>query len=136
MMVVLDSIDESNRGAENVILTPLSDMRHNDGTVSNSQADDDKDSQKINCLFDIWIKCESEHQMHRLAQEYYQFRENLFHFLPVTALTMASGILAFMATSENFDSQTENFTLWVGILSIVSAAFQSFAACEECKVRC
>ena len=131
------------RGADNFQYIPPSDPIPPvyDDTGSNSQADEQhsndstetgrgvvaNESQTMDCLFDICNKCESERQMHRLAQEYYQFRENLFHFIPVTVLTMASGILAFMATSSTFESQTENFTLWVGILSIVSAAFQSFA---------
>jgi hypothetical protein len=66
--------------------------------------------------------------MHRLAQEYYHFRDNVFHFLPLTLLTMVSGVFAFVGTSDFFEPQTNKvFSLFVGICTIVSAAVQSCA---------
>lgn len=80
------------------------------------------------CLLSLYVNCESQRQMHRLAQSYYSARDIWLHFLPLTVLTLFSGAFAFMATSDFFQSDTkEVFSLFVGVSSIVSVAVQSCA---------
>ena len=44
------------------------------------------------CLLQLFVNCESQRQMHRLAETYYASRDNWFHFIPLTILTLISGI--------------------------------------------
>ena len=64
-------------------------------------------------LLDLFIKAEYQRQMHRLAQDYYDRRDTWFHFYPLTLLTLASGVLAFLVTSEQFQQQKDVFALIV-----------------------
>ena len=79
-------------------------------------------------LLNLFITCECQHQMHRLAQEYYAHRDTWLHFLPLTVLTLVSGTLAFLGSSDLIPVVTKEFlSLAVGICSIVSVAIQSCA---------
>jgi hypothetical protein len=88
---------------------------NNDSNTNDTDIEIEIESEK-RLLLNVEIKCESERQMHRLAQEYYHFRDNVFHFLPLTLLTMVSGVFAFVGSSNFFDSKTNQyFSLFVGI---------------------
>ena len=87
---------------------------NNDSNTNDTDIEIEIESEK-RLLLNVEIKCESERQM-RLAQEYYHFRDNVFHFLPLTLLTMVSGVFAFVGSSNFFDSKTNQyFSLFVGI---------------------
>ena len=77
----------------------------------------------IACLF---IKMEEEHQMHRLAAAYYGFWHFWFLFLPAALLTMISGVLAFMSTSEAVSTGVRVIlAVVVGCLALLATFLQT-----------
>jgi hypothetical protein len=102
---------------------------NNDGDGDNDGGDNHDDFNKRSLsLTDLYINCEFQRQMHRLAQDYFRKREVLYHFYPVTILTMASGALAFLATADVIEARTKTIlSIAVGFCSIISGAFQSCA---------
>lgn len=74
----------------------------------------------------IQLKIQVERQMQRLAAAYFGFWHFWFLFLPSAVLTMASGILAFLSTSDLIGP--DNRTLLasvVGCLALVATFLQS-----------
>jgi hypothetical protein len=94
---------------------------------SRNNLNDELDKRKQS-LLDLYISCECQRQMHRLALEYYLRRDTWLHFLPLTVLTIVSGTFAFLGTSDFIQADMkEYFSLLVGIFSIVSVSIQSCA---------
>ena len=60
----------------------------------------DSDTEK---LLQIWVFCESQRQMHKLAFAYFQARDFYFNFLPIVILTFITGALSFFITSDAVD---------------------------------
>uniref|UniRef100_A0A7S1HS77 SMODS and SLOG-associating 2TM effector domain-containing protein n=1 Tax=Eutreptiella gymnastica TaxID=73025 RepID=A0A7S1HS77_9EUGL len=77
----------------------------------------------------MWMQIEIERQMHRLAAEYYTFRQFWFLFFPPALMTLVSGILSFVTTSEptaRLDSEVNvALSIVVGILSLISTFWQT-----------
>lgn len=85
-----------------------------------------KEEQRKKQLNEIWVMCEAQRQMHSLAHVYFSFRERKFHILPLTTLTMLSGILAFLATAAGIPEGVKTYlSISVGILTILSSGVQS-----------
>ena len=102
-------------------------VKNGDGN-NNGGHNHDEFNQRTLFLSDLYINCEFQRQMHRLAQDYFRKRDVLYHFYPVTILTMASSVLAFLATADGFEARTKTIlSISVGFCSIVSGAFQSCA---------
>ena len=77
-------------------------------------------------VMNLQIKVEMERQMQRLAMAHFAFWHFWFLFIPSAALTMASGVLAFLSTSEAI--QEGNRTLLVtvvGCLALVATFLQT-----------
>lgn len=74
----------------------------------------------------LWIKVEAERQMQRLAAAHFGFWHFYFLFIPAASLTMASGILAFLSTSEAVDAERRvALATVVGCLSLVAVFLQT-----------
>ena len=73
----------------------------------NEKADD-------NMVMGLQVKVEMERQMQRLAMAHFAFWHFWFLFIPGAALTMASGVLAFLSTSEAIEEG--NRTLLVTVV--------------------
>jgi hypothetical protein len=86
----------------------------------------DDQKEKMKQMREIWVMCECQRQMHRLAHMYYAHRQWHFNVLPLTVLTMLSGVMAFLSTADMIPNEFKEYlALSVGILSIFSASFQS-----------
>jgi len=73
----------------------------------------------------IWFKCEAQRQMHRLAHKHFDHLQFWLQSFPLILLTAASGIMAFLSSSEFFSDSSKQFlSLAVGVLSVVSVAWQ------------
>jgi hypothetical protein len=119
----------SNSG-RNLSVTNDEPKADNGGGISkeNNKLNEDDYKKRTLILLELYINCEFQRQMHRLAQDFFRKREVWFHFFPVTLLTMASGALAFLATADIIVDRTrEILSITVGICSIISVAFQSCA---------
>jgi hypothetical protein len=79
-------------------------------------------------LREVWIMCESQRQMHRLAHQYFKMRHFWFGALPISVITMVSGIMAFLSTSQiTAACQKEYLSLSVGVVAVLSSFVQSLA---------
>ena len=67
-----------------------------------------------NMVMGLQVKVEMERQMQRLAMAHFAFWHFWFLFIPGAALTMASGVLAFLSTSEAIEEG--NRTLLVTVV--------------------
>jgi len=90
-----------------------------------AEEEDDLDITDFNALFN---KCECERQQHRLAEKYYSWRQFYFFTLPISVMTMAAGIMAFLSTSQRIrkDDQIILATT-VGCLSLIQIFWQTLA---------
>ena len=76
-------------------------------------------------LTEMWLKCEAQRQMHRLAHKHFEHLEFWLHSFPLILITAVSGIIAFLSSSALVkDSGKEFLSLTVGALSVVSVAWQ------------
>ena len=76
-------------------------------------------------LTEMWLKCEAQRQMHRLAHQHFDHLEFWVHSFPLISFTAASGIMAFLSSADAVKAYQKEFLfLTVGILSIVSVAWQ------------
>ena len=77
----------------------------------------------------LWMQIECERQMHRLAAEYFRFRHFWVLFLPAAMMTLVSGVLSFVTTSEMTarPDSAVNVVLStvVGVLSVISTFWQT-----------
>lgn len=119
---ITNSTSGSKRSGDVIIETPSVDTE----AAKNKLLLDEKKASNKRCLLKLYVNCECQRQMHRLAEMYYGSRDNWYHFIPLTILTLISGIFAFGSTSDFFEGKTkEVFSLIVGICSILSGAVQS-----------
>ena len=79
-----------------------------------------------NMVMSLQIKVEMERQMQRLAMAHFAFWHFWFLFIPGAALTMASGVLAFLSESEAIEegNRTRLVTV-VGCLALVATFLQT-----------
>ena len=69
--------------------------------------------------------CEAQYQMHRLSTVYFAYRHKRYYVLPLSILTMASGIMAFVATSSSVNDTIKQYlSLAVGCGAILSTFIQ------------
>eukprot|EP00041_Stephanoeca_diplocostata_P019156 m.407625 g.407625 ORF g.407625 m.407625 type:complete len:361 (-) comp21228_c1_seq3:433-1515(-) len=79
----------------------------------------------------LWNLCESENQMHRLAANYFAFRHFYFLFLPAAVLTLLSGVLSFLSTSDavtdstSSDKTKDTLASIVGAIALVASFLQT-----------
>ncbi len=112
--------------------TSMATMAGGDGSVDDDMNMNmnmnisDSEKQMIKQLGEIWVMCEAMRQMQRLSWMHYYYRHVRFNIVPLTMITMASGIMAFLASADLVPGKIKNYlSLSVGILSIFSAAIQS-----------
>lgn len=85
-----------------------------------------EDEERKKQIMEVWVMCEEQRQMHRLAFMYYNYRQYRYHVFPLTVITMFSGIMAFLTTADMIPSSWKQYlSLSVGILSVLSASVQS-----------
>ena len=65
-----------------------------------ASSDDDTTAKVVRMTKWLWVKVDMERQMQRLAVEHLAFWHFWFLFLPSATLTMVSGALAFLSTSD------------------------------------
>ena len=86
------------------------------------------DDERLKQIREVWVMCEAQRQMHRLAFMYYSYRQFRYHALPLTIITMMSGIMAFLSTADMIPNFWQEYlALSVGVLSILSASVQSMS---------
>lgn len=71
--------------------------------------------------------CEAQYQMHRLSTLYFAYRHYQYYTLPLSIITMTSGIMAFAATTSSsivHDTIKQYLSLAVGCSAILSAFIQ------------
>ena len=71
--------------------------------LSKASSDDDTTAKVVRMTKWLWVKVDVERQMQRLAVEHLAFWHFWFLFLPSATLTMVSGALAFLSTSDLVD---------------------------------
>lgn len=92
--------------------------------ASETLSDDEERRKQI--MDEVWLMCEEQRQMHRLAFMYMNYRHFRYHIFPLSIITMISGILAFLSTADMIPSSMKEYlSLSVGILSILSGSIQS-----------
>ncbi|GFH52890.1 hypothetical protein CTEN210_09366 [Chaetoceros tenuissimus] len=81
---------------------------------------------KLRQIMKLYVMCDKHYRMHFLSSMYFKHKEMWTHTVPLTLITLASGILAFVGSSrdDQCSSVTKILTLIVGSLSIVSVAIQ------------
>jgi len=83
---------------------------------------------RFSSLFDLWIKCESQRQQHRLSAEYFQHWEFWASFVPLTCLTSIIAIASFLVGTDLFDQTLKNYvSIGVGVIASISIAVQNYA---------
>ena len=76
----------------------------------------------------LWVKVEMERQMQRLAAEHLAFWHFWFLFLPSATLTMVSGALAFLSTSDLIEPSNRVLLVTVvGLLALVATFLQTLS---------
>ncbi len=79
-------------------------------------------------LQQIWVFCESQRQMHKLAHEYFASRDFYFNFLPIVILTFVAGALSLFITTNIVEEPGKTYLgIAVGLVSVLSVAVQSVA---------
>lgn len=77
-------------------------------------------------VMSLQLKVEMERQMQRLAMAHFAFWHFWFLFIPAAALTMASGILAFLSTSDAIEEGNRTLLVTVvGCLALVATFLQT-----------
>ena len=139
--VLRDTLDEDR---DEIFVTPitlsklpLSDPPEDDGEIS---SDIPVVHMAKDPLKNLLLNIDRQRQMHRLAATYFKSRQFLLLFLPSIAITMVSGILAFLASAATDVISPYSgimrilnpgavlkrvFTNSVGILSVLSIFMQS-----------
>lgn len=103
-------------------------MSSNDENDYQGDGDAKADDLDVADFNDLFNKCESERQMHRLAEKYYGWRNYYFFTLPLAFLTMAAGIMAFLSSSSVLtDTNRQLFAIVVGGMSLLSIFWQTLA---------
>lgn len=93
--------------------------------IEDDEEDDDLD---VSDFHELLNKCESERQQHKLSEKWFSWRQFYFFTLPISLLTMSSGILAFLSTSKMFSSNTqETFGTIVGCMALVQIFWQTLS---------
>ncbi len=86
----------------------------------------------FNAATELFVTCQSKLSMHQLTHEHLSFRQYWIFTIPIAILTMISGIMAFLASSEMFSANTNTiFSAIVGCLAAVGGFFQSLSG--NCK---
>lgn len=95
---------------------------------------DETKKKKLRQIMKLYVMCDKHYRMHFLSSMYFKHREMWTHTVPLTLITLASGILAFVGSSvDNHSSVADNqecspvpqtLSIIVGSLSIVSVAIQ------------
>ena len=83
---------------------------------------------RFSSRFDLWIKCESQRQQHRLSVEYFDHWEYWTNFFPMTILTLVIAIASFLVGTDIFDDKIKNYvSIGVGVIASLSVAIQNNA---------
>ena len=83
------------------------------------------DEDETDQLRQMWLKCEAQRQMHRLAHKHFDHLEFWLNSFPIILITAVSGIMAFFSSSDVIEASRKEFlSLAVGALSVVSVAWQ------------
>jgi len=89
-----------------------------------------KISVATNRLLSLYNLCESQRQMHRLSYDHLRFLDFWTNTFVLTVITMISGLLAFLATSDlttPTPRSKEVLSAIVGSVSVLSVAIQKIA---------
>ena len=96
--------------------------------LSKASSDDDARAKVVRMTKWLWVKVEVERQMQRLAVEHLAFWHFWFLFLPSATLTMVSGALAFLSTSDLIDPSNKVLLVAVvGCLALVATFLQTLS---------
>ena len=96
--------------------------------LSKASSDDDTTAKVVRMTKWLWVKVEMERQMQRLAAEHLAFWHFWFLFLPSATLTMVSGALAFLSTSDLIEPSNRVLLVTVvGLLALVATFLQTLS---------
>ena len=96
--------------------------------LSKASSDDDTTAKVVRMTKWLWVKVDVERQMQRLAVEHLAFWHFWFLFLPSATLTMVSGALAFLSTSDLIDPSNKVLLVAVvGCLALVATFLQTLS---------
>jgi len=93
-----------------------------------ASSDDDTTAKVVRMTKWLWVKVDMERQMQRLAVEHLAFWHFWFLFLPSATLTMVSGALAFLSTSDIIEPDNRVLLVTVvGCLALVATFLQTLS---------
>jgi len=108
-------------------------MEENEEITSNIDGTEDQVAPlNFYAATELFVTCQSKLSMHQLTHEHLSFRQYWIFTIPIAILTMISGIMAFLASSEMFSANTNTIlSATVGCLAAVGGFFQSLSG--SCK---
>ena len=88
-----------------------------------------KKKKKLRQIMKLYVMCDKHYRMHFLSSMYFKHKDLWTHTVPLTLITLALGILAFVGSSRDKDdseqcSESQTLSIIVGSLSILSVAIQ------------
>lgn len=106
--------------------TPPNDATHE--MVESSLRPEERIPTEMTFVDQLQFRVDTMRQMHRLAAKFFYTQNFWMLFLPSMLISMVSGILSFVGmTDEVGPKQQQNFSLSVGVLSVVSVFFQALS---------
>jgi len=97
-------------------------------TPKPSSVENTKTSKATKRLLSQYNLCESQRQMHRLSYDHLRFLDFWTNTFILTIITMVSGLMAFIASSNlDLSINKEVLSAIVGSFSVLSVAIQKFA---------